>query len=566
MPNDHRPRSPTDSALKRIDALWNQQGWVAEDEMAWYLHMVDAHSEASTTPPLMLQSISADQKILGQWIVEASTQAAQNNQPVERATAVWKDHHWFPIQVRVCEGKIEVATTHPHQAYVSFLLSWAFGDEHTITCVAPTSPAVLRSKLPADCGFQNLAWIMGQKGGHEGVMHTEEAIKWRILFAQHLFNVGASQFMVEELRLGGMTGDLSQRLQDLVCQHGVASNRAPSVAQHLIQALGTGVVSGILSAPRPWKDLKARASALRPSYQIVLSDELQQQIDRRAAQGKPVGKKENKKPAKANTKPVITLASNQVSVPEGIFQQADGEKLKQIGLHQVQQKNRGVIIANVEEAVPFFRLSDSICKEGLALVVLDVNDPRLPPRHTKVTFPAICAETSEPMIIQGAMFQLGAMEVSRVIPQDMVRLDQVQTQVLRVMVYRDQFTHDWLSFVSNSPFKAILALPEFQALGQEGVLDVFDRQFLTKKFQKARPDQSEVFAISVRIAAQAIMEVLSNNAKGGVFYEPRNDTGRKPHESFRVVCCHVTHSQTSSHSSKHLSSKHGLPEQVTGSD
>lgn len=73
---------------------------------------------------------------------------------------------------------------------------------------------------------------MGQVEGHEGVMGTDEAIKWRIMFVQHLVNTGTSQTVVDSLKLGGMMGGLSQQLQDLVVQHGVNSSRAQSVAQH----------------------------------------------------------------------------------------------------------------------------------------------------------------------------------------------------------------------------------------------------------------------------------------------------------------------------------------------
>eukprot|EP00438_Fugacium_kawagutii_P008588 Skav214153 [mRNA] locus=scaffold1645:294723:299374:- [translate_table: standard] len=482
--------------LTRMEALWHQQGWVALDEMTWYLQMINQFGDVGATPPMIMEGNANDAIRLGQWVVEASTIATANTSPAMVSTVLWKDHHWFPISVLVQEEMVSVRTSHKEKPYVDSLVEFVFGTDPLVTCDLSEQSPVKRTVFPADCGFQSIAWIMGLGATHDGIMQAEEATKWRIMFAQDLVNAG-TQYDEVPLILGGMNNE-------------------------------------VLKSPRPWKDLKMRASSMRPPYQLVLSEELQKQIDARAAQGGPVGKKSNKKASKPPSKPVVTLLASQVNVPNGIFQQTDGTSLAQINIQQVQQCQRGIIIANFAEAEPFFRLKDKICREGLGLIVLDVNDARLPPQHVKVQFPAICAETSEPMIITGALYQLGHQEVSRTQPKDMVKVEQIETRLLRVVIHKDQFPHDWSSF-SQSPVKAIMALPTFQQVGKDCVLDVFDRQFMTKRYQRVRPDQADLFSVSIRLKATACEAIWSGNAKGGVYYEPRSDSGRQPDAAYRVV-------------------------------
>lgn len=230
----------------------------------------------------------------------------------------------------------------------------------------------------------------------------------------------------------------------------------------------------------------------------------------------------------------VVLKSHQVTLPHGIFQQSDGTALSQLSLHQVQLKQRGIVIANIDEAAPFFKLTDKICEEGLGLIVLDVNSSDLPPKHQRVKFPAICAETGEPMICHGALFQLGKLPVNRLLPHDMIKVDQIATCVVRAVVYQDQYQHDWQTFIS-SPVKMLMQLPEFRQLSKDSVLDVFDRQWLTKKYQRARPDQCDMFTATFRTTMEAGKILLDNNSKGGVYYEPRNATGLQPDEGYRAI-------------------------------
>eukprot|EP00438_Fugacium_kawagutii_P020575 Skav226938 [mRNA] locus=scaffold965:288631:292409:- [translate_table: standard] len=460
----------TSGKFKPTDAV----GWVADDEMTWYMHMLSNHGNVTTTAPMILGSHN-DPLIFGRWIVAASSVANQTKQTFVVSTVCWYNYHWFPIRVEVTEEVVQVTTTHFDENFVKQMLCRSFGEDHQIQCRAATAGSVMRSMFPADCGFQAMAWIMGQSNTHEGIMNSEEAFQWRVMFAQQLRNQGQTDHVVQGLILGGMPADGTNQLREMLLQHGVANERVGSVVQHLTQSLGPATIAQVMAAPHPWRDLKSRASALTPPYQIVMSDELQAQIDKRAAMSQPVGKKANKRQNKPHARPSVTLKSSQVAIPDGLFQQSDGIPLSQISLHQVQQRQRGVVLANIHEAEPFFKLQDKICREGIALIVLDLYDPKLPDKHQKVKFPAICAETREPMIIEGAMFQLGHMDVARTMPKEMVKVAQVQTMVIRAMIHRDQFQHDWQAFV-KSPVRALMALPEFQHANKEGVLDVFDRQ------------------------------------------------------------------------------------------
>ena len=51
---------------------------------------------------------------------------------------------------------------------------------------------------------------------------------------------------------------------------------------------------------------------------------------------------------------------------------------------------------NVDEAIPYFQLTQPVSSEGVALLVIDHDDSRLPPNKQLLRVPAQCASTNEP--------------------------------------------------------------------------------------------------------------------------------------------------------------------------
>eukprot|EP00435_Cladocopium_sp_Y103_P009531 s4965_g2.t1 len=526
---DHEAQYPEVSHLNRQDALWQQQGWVADDEMCFYLNMIGKPNLAHTTAPLIMNDDPDDILHFDHWINEVLELIDQSEANTVHTACLHK-RHWFPISVHQGPDMIHITTTLTALPTVKHWATEAMGNMFQFHY------KVAHEVFPADCGFQTIAWIMAQELGDSNAypMSVEHAIGWREQFACHLLNCNHYDSPADSLLFGGMTDHKLTELAALLQQHGVKADRVNSLVAQLVQNLGFASIQSTLGAARPWADLKAKASALQPPIKLVLSDELQAQIANRLQTGKPMGSKKNKQPKK-HVQPQWTAPSaSQVQIPDGIFQQQDGTPLGQITLHQLQTSHRGIAVLNIQDAKPFFNLQRPLSPEGIGLLVLDFRDETLPSHHQVIRFPASCPDTQEPMILSAALIQLGQMPVHRTLPPKPTSIDQVETVVVRAVLYRDQCNFPW-SHMQTKPVKALLEMEHFASMSKGDLLDVWDRQFLSKQYQKLKADEAELFSVVLRPRSSCIDALMSLNSKDGLFFEPRTQSGRGPCPESRVV-------------------------------
>ena len=129
-----------------------------------------------------------------------------------------------------------------------------------------------------------------------------------------------------------------------------------------------------------------------------------------------VGTKANKNKSKAVKKTPLQLRADQLAVPNAVFKQVDGEEIGQIASAQIKPGCKGVALANVAEVLPYFNLQEPGSPHGVALMILEHDDPRLPQNHKVIKVPVLCRETQDPLIIRVAVVQLGQQEVVRNLP------------------------------------------------------------------------------------------------------------------------------------------------------
>lgn len=200
-------------------------------------------------------------------------------------------------------------------------------------------------------------------------------------------------------------------------------------------------------------------------------------------------------------------------------------------IHQIHGSAKGVVVANVQDALPFFQLNDPVSSEGIALLILEHQDTRIPDTKQVIKFPAQFHDTDEPILITAALLQIGSKKVQRHRP---VTCAEVPTQVIRVLAYRDQVKFEWAQLVEG-PIKTMLALDMMSFLGRDEILDIWDRQYLDKFFRKTPSKDAYLFAATLRLKTGAATELLSISGKDGVYSEPRTDNGRSPDPTFRVA-------------------------------
>lgn len=527
---EHKPTIPDMPGASRQNLLWHQQGWVANDEMSFYLRMLGQPNLTNTTAPLIMDNTDTDGPKFEQWLATGVDLKGTSNDVVVIHTACLYMNHWFPVTAKFDAETIHITTTLPDLPAVQKWAIDAWGPVFEFHYIVPLEG------FPADCGFQALAWIMARtlEETRAYPMEVEEAIKWRYMFDQHLCNTGKANSRDFQVCFGGMMEPTAAELSALLQAHGVASERSPALANHLVQTFGALSIKQTLGSARPWADLKSKASAHKPPIKLVLTEELQQQIANRLQNVKPIGSKKNKQTKKASQAKWVPPPASQILIPDGIFQQQDGTPLKQITMHQLQSNHRGVAVVNIQDALPFFRTLKPVCTEGAAMLVLDFQDPSIPDTHQVIRFPASCAGTQEPMILTAALVQLGQQTITRALPADPTTIDQVDTAVVRAVLYRDQSTLAWQA-ISMKPVKALFELEHFSCLEKGDVLDVWDRQTLNKQFQRVKPEEADMFSVVMRVQASCFSRLMESNGKEGLFFEPRTPNGRGPCPNHRVI-------------------------------
>ena len=334
-------------------ALWHEKGWVAMDEMTFYLQTVQVSGTAVTTSPVDLRHETEGPRILADWILRAIERTQESMQMRIVTVGLFKSH-WFPIMVEVVDDNFTITTTHDMTSEVTAWIKAEMLEEY---------PHVNGTHMPHefanDCGFQTIAWIINQAldPDRNRAISPDEAESWRKNFAHHLVLSGTQDQSVYALALGGTSDHHLPALRELE-KHGVNSNRSSQAAQTLAQKLGVEVIQRTLQSPKPCQDLKARASHLKPTFRIVLSEELQASIDSKVASGQAVGRKQHKAKQSKPQEPQRLIA-DQVQVPNTIFQQADGVLLQQISLSQFKAQCKGIACVSFDDAAPLLAVESA---------------------------------------------------------------------------------------------------------------------------------------------------------------------------------------------------------------
>lgn len=190
------------------------------------------------------------------------------------------------------------------------------------------------------------------------------------------------------------------------------------------------------------------------------------------------------------------------------------------------------------QAEAILRLKQPVTQNGLAIIVLanrtSASDHLVP----AIRFPAMFKKTQEPIIISGFMYQLGKHQVIRHEPQEKLAIDYVQAEAIRCLVFRDQAGPLWEK-MGGHPVRAIFdAEPMLTSKNDEGqnvVIDVWDRQWYSKRFEKTKEQSADLFAFSFRVIATEVDTLLETSGSRGIYFEPRSACGRQPCESYHVT-------------------------------
>ena len=191
----------------RIQALWNQEAWVATDEMNHYLAMIASANPVECAPACAMPAHVEDDEmetILHDWFVKLLPTRDGCSGTI---SALLVRDHWFPVVVKPNNGKAAVLTTPAGMSWIEIAIRKQ-GIDYSIAPVA-----FPLAKFNNDCGFQTVAWLMDALLAPEfdeplhrvPPIETNTAIAWRQMFERQLVIDSKDQLPVIPclLQIGG---------------------------------------------------------------------------------------------------------------------------------------------------------------------------------------------------------------------------------------------------------------------------------------------------------------------------------------------------------------------------
>lgn len=521
----------------RIQMLYRQESWVAHDEMSFYLALLTYQNECASHAPLVFTGLPGQ---FHQWV--SNCLGIQVEWVV---SAILADHHWIPVVFqKTHDDAIQIFTT--REGFQLFRCEYQIPDKMQVQVI--TMPSL----FSADCGFQTVGWILKILtvpevrfrscivGSPISPLTIKEAVTLRTLFEHQLWATPSAQQTVipKQIALGGaLRESVEQSLQDLLKSHGVPSDALESRVEVVLEKLGRASVSKAVRSAKSWAELKHLANNVSPRLQLVLPSELAQVVRERVEKGKPFGDKQRKHQVGSKASEPLQLNPEDITIPEGIFKMGQDQVIRQIALGSLCKDAQGIVVVTSTQAQPYLRLQQPMSQAGLAMLILDHADPSCIGSGCLVRFPAKFESTGEPLIATARIVQLGCVEISRHLPAQQLKVDEVPTSVIRVLCFRDEFPGEWNDFIGH-PVKFIMDNTEAfmtKTASESTVIDVWDRQFVNHRMERRQPKHADTFLVSIRVTGIQIESVLTKSGQMGLYYEPRSSDGRSPHESYRVV-------------------------------
>ena len=339
---------------------------------------------------------------------------------------------------------------------------------------------------------------------------------------------------------------------------GVPESQVKARAAAAIQALGLAKVQQAMQSRSPWKELKAIANQAVPAFQFVLPSELELATKAKAGDGRPVQSKRKQKQSPAyavhssRKQHSMLPALDQLSIPVGVFTSAVGD-LEHLPPDCIGPHAKGVILLSHEDALPYTQVAKPVSSSALGLLVpgqVAVDGAHLPGTHLRFTARLVSSE--KPILLSAYLYQLGAIEAQKFLPQQTSLVDVTPSVVVKVCLFRDEISADWAEVV-RSPVRALLeAMPQLKTCKNEGcqclqwhgctgpgepqaILEVWGRAFLRAGAKPEVPHAAVLFTAFLRLPAGLLRNALLASGAAGVYVEPRDCAQRTTSPEYKVI-------------------------------
>lgn len=487
-----RPSALTNAhKVTRISVLYEQKAWVAKDEMGFYLAILQESGFTAVVDPLVLPNTEVVETLAERWGGHIRQKYPDGTREHTISTCILWRQHWSPVMMVATQKGLMVYTI----PYVAHIVEAGLV---VVGIKAEVVTAAMQNSFPNDCGFQSIHWLAEQCEAPSDrlfqppipALPTKSAVTMRNAFELYLHKNNLAHALVRPstIEFGGATDEVVTGLMPMLTEHGVPDSAVEERAKMIEEKLGRVAVAKALRGKFPWKDIKSLANNQLPKIQLVLPGEFADAIASRLKQPRPFGSKatKNKRPEKPQKSPIV-LQAEDISVPPGVFKDASGVPLTQINPREIGPQAQGIVIMDPAEAITYAKIGNPVSKAGLAIIVVNHQDPTMTHVGQQIRLPAKCERTGEPILMTAKIIQIGKIEVLRAAPDKSVRVDEVKATVLRTILYRDECDTDWAEIIKGPARYIIKQVTEFEPnhAGKSPIIYAWDRQYLSENMENA---------------------------------------------------------------------------------
>ena len=358
----------------------------------------------------------------------------------------------------------------------------------------------------------------------------------------------------------GLSADMTAKLRTLLIEHGVPEKHVDDRVMAVTQQLGAATITAAFASRNSWSHLKAAASKPGTSFRLVQPDELTKHIEKTAANKFGAGianhktkKKQDSKGKRPQTEP-LTLDPSQVELIAN-FKDSEDDTVQQIDFDAVEAEATGIAVCSTSQAQHLIKMTKTISTNPLAILLTEVPSDDVCQKFNlePCTYSAKYKGTGEPILIFGAIKNLGDIAITRDAPKASATPDIIATQVLKVNIFKDEFGGLWSTLI-EAPVKTLIQqVPLLQLCAGKDcgpncskthpavdealdgvVLEVWGRNFSKIEGGRMPPSEASLFSVFLRIPLSVLSNLLTIMEEG-IYFEPRSSTTKAHDEKFRVI-------------------------------
>ena len=444
----------------------------------------------------------------------------------------WDDGHWITVHGKKVEGGLKVIVYDGWRSCISLdTKRWILrvGVALELTCSFELRTEFQQSEGP-HCGTVALLH-MGLVLGLWARIDDGTASLWYEVLRKRQLRYGCGPSREQAV---------IQMIAEILPAKGVKEANAVERARAAVRKLGLDCLEKALKSRDPSRALKSAGNAVGKPFHWIQFEELENHIQQRSQTKFNTDSKGTKrKPQGKRVDPSIELCPETLELLPGTFEDDHEESLAMITLENIKPDMRGVAIVTQEQAASYLKDGRNLSTDAFALVTIG-ELANAPSEAKAVQWTAIYRPTMEPIIVNGHLISLGDVPVQQCEAQNKQEIPTVDSTVVRVQVFADQFLQSW-DDLCRGPVKMIVQLiPALQVCRQaecpgdcrkfheaveENVhsvlLDVWGWRWLDSKMKQVKAPHAAIFSVQLRIPCSGLVDLLGYSGWSGIFIEPR---------------------------------------------